>query len=118
VLAAAGFVWAVVSSTTVSCAGDDGVCENDGGRGGAAFSRPRARPQVGAPSVGRGHGDWDRAFWRLSAEAIENLAWWVQLLGQPTACQMFLTPHEVAVDTDASPWGFGGFLGAMSTGGF
>jgi hypothetical protein len=31
---------------------------------------------------------------------------------------MFLTPHEVAVDTDASPWGFGGFLGAMSTGGF
>jgi hypothetical protein len=63
-------------------------------------------------------GDWDRAFWRLSAEAIENLAWWVQLLGQPTACKMFLTPHEVAVDTDASPWGFGGFLGALSTGGF
>ena len=63
-------------------------------------------------------GAWDFRCWALSTEAIENLIWWVGILGQPTACQMFLTEHEVTIDTDASPWGFGGFLGSMATGGF
>ena len=64
------------------------------------------------------NGEWDVHCWNLSTEAIENLIWWVELLGQPTKCQMFLTEHEVTIDTDASPWGFGGFLGSMATGGF
>ena len=61
---------------------------------------------------------WDARCWRLSPEAIANLVWWIEILGQPTACRMSLQEAEVSLDTDASPWGFGGFLGAMSTGGF
>jgi hypothetical protein len=44
--------------------------------------------------------------------------WWIDVLGRPTECQMSLVPMEVSIDTDASPWGFGGFLDSMCTGGF
>jgi hypothetical protein len=61
---------------------------------------------------------WDSRCWLLSPEAILNLVWWIDVLGRPTACAMSLLESEMSIDTDASPWGFGGFLGSMCTGGF
>ena len=44
--------------------------------------------------------------------------WWIATLGQPTQCMMYLREHELVIDCDAGPWGFGGFLGSLVTGGF
>ena len=63
-------------------------------------------------------GEWDSRCWTLSTEAMEDLVWWIALLGNPTRCRMFLLEHETSIDVDASPWGFGGFWGSMVTGGF
>ena len=62
--------------------------------------------------------DWDNRCWRLSSEAEANLLWWIDVLDSPTRCRMFLRPHELVADTDASPWGFGMFLGTLCAGGF
>ena len=62
--------------------------------------------------------DWDVRLWTLSSEAVENLVWWIETLGQATECMMYLKVHELVIDCDASPWGFGGFLGSLATGGF
>jgi hypothetical protein len=61
---------------------------------------------------------WDSRCWQLSEEAILNLVWWIDVLSRPTACAMSLVESEMSIDTDASPWGFGGFLESMCTGGF
>ena len=59
--------------------------------------------------------DWDVRLWTLSSEAVENLVWWIETLGQATECMMYLKVHELVIDCDASPWGFGGFLGSLAT---
>ena len=63
-------------------------------------------------------GAWDLKCFSLTTEAVEDLVWWIDLLCSPTQCAMWLTPHDVTIDTDASPWGFGAFLGCLATGGF
>jgi hypothetical protein len=62
--------------------------------------------------------DWDAHFWHLSSEAVQNLIWWIAVLDSPTRCKMFLRQHELVADTDASPWGFGMYLGSLCSGGF
>jgi hypothetical protein len=44
-------------------------------------------------------GDWDWAFWRLSAEAIQNLAWWIWIWGssRPIVRNLLTLIHVGAV---------------------
>ena len=60
---------------------------------------------------------WDLPSAALSLEARADLTWWVETCSCPTACQIKLMEHEVTLDHDASPWGWGAFLADQPAGG-
>eukprot|EP01050_Picozoa_sp_SAG11_P007548 SAG11_NODE_635_length_8040_cov_3.233472_1_plen_507_part_00 len=84
--------------------------------GGMTHSRPLQRDLKEA--LRRAEGKWDLPSAPLSCESRQALAWWIHTVRAPTACRMSLRRHERCVDTDASPWGWGGYHGTLSTGGF
>jgi hypothetical protein len=62
------------------------------------------------------HG-WDVRCISLSSEARLDLQWWIQTMRTPTACEIKLLEHELTIDHDASPWGWGAYLGDSPAGG-
>eukprot|EP01050_Picozoa_sp_SAG11_P022738 SAG11_NODE_4377_length_1925_cov_2.542716_1_plen_484_part_00 len=60
---------------------------------------------------------WDTPCVQLSCEARADLQWWLATCSNPTACQIKLLDHEVTLDHDASPWGWGAFLHDQPAGG-
>ena len=60
---------------------------------------------------------WDTPCAQLSSEARLDLSWWLATCSTPTACEIKLLEHEVTLDHDASPWGWGAFLNDQLAGG-
>ena len=60
---------------------------------------------------------WDTPSVGISSEARIDLQWWVDTMSQPTACEIKLLEHELTIDHDASPWGWGAYLKDRPAGG-
>jgi len=66
---------------------------------------------------------WDDLCVRLSglsnlSEIVSDLQWWWDTLAKPTANDIKMSHADCSVDTDASPWAWGGFLHGIPCGGF
>ena len=73
--------------------------------------------------LARQRAGWDQPCVRLAeqhwADGLRrDLNWWINALQSPTMGQLQLLRPDYSLDCDASPYGWGGFLGEQSTGGF
>ena len=66
---------------------------------------------------------WDSCTLNLShlpnlPAIVADLEWWFETLASPTANSIKMSHADCSVDTDASPWAWGGFLHGVPCGGF